>query len=79
MSVFCQNCDEPYNPKRAELGYKTCLDCGSPPVKVIMVEVNKSNPSITLDPKYLLSDAYKNCTISSNLTTNNYVQLGSYK
>jgi len=28
MKPECIECGEEYNPKRAELGYKTCLDCG---------------------------------------------------
>lgn len=39
---FCL-CGEEINPKRYELGYKTCIDCGSPPVKFIVVPVPKSN------------------------------------
>jgi hypothetical protein len=26
--VSCVVCGEPYSKKRAELGYRTCLDCG---------------------------------------------------
>ena len=25
----CQNCGEPYNYRRKQLGYNTCLDCGN--------------------------------------------------
>ena len=28
MKPECIECGEEYNPKRAALGYKTCLDCG---------------------------------------------------
>ena len=28
MNPICIECGEEYNPKRAELGYRTCLDCG---------------------------------------------------
>lgn len=41
--AFCVKCGEPYNPKRKKLGYHTCLDCGSPPLKLPVVPVNKSN------------------------------------
>lgn len=31
-----ENCDNEYNPKRALLGYDTCLDCGSrEPIRTI--------------------------------------------
>lgn len=42
----CKDCGEPYNPKRAALGYRTCLDCGSPPANFIIIEVAKSNPVV---------------------------------
>lgn len=28
-AVFCNYCGESFNPKRKELGYDYCLDCGS--------------------------------------------------
>ena len=28
MKVFCVVCDEEFDPRRAELGYRTCTDCG---------------------------------------------------
>ncbi len=28
MKAICFQCREEYNPKRRELGYRTCLDCG---------------------------------------------------
>lgn len=39
----CIECGHSYNSKRADLGYRTCLDCGSPPIKIPVVPVNKSN------------------------------------
>jgi predicted nucleic acid-binding Zn-ribbon protein len=39
----CIKCGHNYNSKRAALGYKTCLNCGSPPIKLPIVPVNKSN------------------------------------
>ena len=39
----CIKCGHGYNPKRATLGYRTCLDCGSPKIKLPVVPVNKSN------------------------------------
>ena len=29
MNPICVDCCIEYNPKRFELGYRTCLDCGS--------------------------------------------------
>ena len=29
MEAICVDCSAPFNPKRLELGYRTCLDCGS--------------------------------------------------
>jgi predicted nucleic acid-binding Zn-ribbon protein len=42
----CAKCGEFYNPKRASLGYRTCLDCGSPKQEFIVIEVSKSNPVV---------------------------------
>lgn len=39
-------CGMEYPPRRHELGYRTCLDCGSPPVNLWIVEVPKSNPMV---------------------------------
>ena len=36
MNPICIECGEDYNPKRAELGYRTCLDCGG---KIADIEV----------------------------------------
>ena len=40
---FCIKCGQDYNPKRAILGYRTCLDCGSPKIKFPVIPVTKSN------------------------------------
>ena len=40
---FCIECGHEYNPKRFALGYRTCLDCGSPAFKPPVVPVAKSN------------------------------------
>ena len=29
MKAICIDCSAPFNPKRLELGYRTCLECGS--------------------------------------------------
>lgn len=39
----CIECDNSYNPRRKALGYRTCLDCGSPPIILPVVPVPKSN------------------------------------
>ena len=36
MNPICIECGEDYNPKRAEIGYRTCLDCGG---KIADIEV----------------------------------------
>ena len=36
MNAICIECGEDYNPKRAELGYRTCLGCGG---KIADIEV----------------------------------------
>lgn len=28
MQAFCEYCGAEYNPKRLELGYRICLECG---------------------------------------------------
>jgi len=40
---LCCDCDEPFNPKRKELGYFTCLACGEPKKTFAIVPVPKSN------------------------------------
>jgi predicted nucleic acid-binding Zn-ribbon protein len=42
----CIKCGNSYNSKRAELGYRTCLDCGSPRQEFLIIDVNKSNPIV---------------------------------
>lgn len=39
----CIKCGQSYDIRRAQLGYKTCLDCGSPKRHFCVVPVNKSN------------------------------------
>lgn len=40
---FCTKCGDEYNQKRATLGYRTCLDCGSPKINFPVIPVTKSN------------------------------------
>lgn len=40
---FCIKCGDDYNPKRLALGYRTCLDCGSPAFKPPIIPMSKSN------------------------------------
>ena len=39
----CDECGEHYSPRRFALGYRTCLDCGSPAKVYAIVPVPKSN------------------------------------
>lgn len=41
--TYCMKCGDSYNPRRAELGYKTCLECGSPRINFTVVPIPKSN------------------------------------
>lgn len=43
MPPHCIECGEEYNPKRFDLGYKTCLDCGSPKKEFLLIPMPKSN------------------------------------
>jgi hypothetical protein len=48
--AICIKCDEPYSDARFELGYKTCLFCGSARQKFLAIPVAKSNYIVgTLD------------------------------
>ena len=51
MSVpTCIKCHEDFNPRRLELGYRTCLDCGG---KAAMIE--KARKAKCSAPAYNLS------------------------
>ena len=43
MHATCTECAAPYHWKRALLGYKTCLDCGTPAPTRTIVPMHKSN------------------------------------
>lgn len=46
---FCVECGDPFDYRRAQLGYKTCLDCGSPtPVRTIAA-IGKSGYQLITD------------------------------
>jgi ribosomal protein L37AE/L43A len=36
--IECVRCEEEVNPKRVDLGYKTCLDCGAADAKRLAYE-----------------------------------------
>jgi hypothetical protein len=55
---FCKKCDESYSRKRAELGYKTCVNCGSPKQEFLAIPVAKSNYIVGF-PKDLLNNNHK--------------------
>jgi len=46
MIPFCIKCGDDYNPKRRELGYRTCLSCGSPKYEPPIIYIAKSNPVV---------------------------------
>ena len=54
----CVKCGHQYNTKRAELGYRTCLDCGSPKLILPVVPVPKSN--YVVGTMFELSQSYNN-------------------
>lgn len=39
----CTKCGDEYNVRRLDLGYRTCLKCGSPKIKFPIIPVTKSN------------------------------------
>lgn len=51
----CVKCGEHFSPRRADLGYSTCLDCGSPPKTYSVVPVPKSNYVIATNLEQLRS------------------------
>lgn len=52
---FCRTCGEPFNPRRAELGYDTCLKHGEPKRVFTIVPVPKSNYIIATSTEQLAS------------------------
>lgn len=40
---FCVKCGDEFSKKRADLGYRTCLEHGEPLRKFLIIPVNKSN------------------------------------
>ena len=51
----CVECGEFYSPRRLALGYRTCLDCGSPAKTYAVVPVPKSNYVIATNVAQLAS------------------------
>lgn len=51
----CNECGEPFNPKREDLGYTTCLSCGEPQKQYTLVPVPKSNYTIATSMEQVLS------------------------
>ncbi len=41
--AICVKCRDSYSERRASLGYKTCLSCGSPVYKPPIIPMTKSN------------------------------------
>ena len=53
---MCSHCGEPVNPKRAALGYRTCLPCGEQDARATrhtIVPMAKSNYVVVTDPELL--------------------------
>lgn len=40
--MICE-CGNKIKQGRVDLGYRTCLECGSPPIKPVIIPVAKSN------------------------------------
>lgn len=76
-----RGCGEEFRPGRAKLGYTTCLHHGqldalNQKPKVLLVDVNKSNPTITSDPRAMLGDVAIGREVQSELrSTRTYVRL----
>lgn len=54
---FCRECGEGINPKRVELGYKYCLECGEArarDIKHCIVPMPKSNYIVVTDMALLI-------------------------
>ena len=41
--AICVECKEEYSNRRKALGYRTCMDCGSPRINPVIIPVAKSN------------------------------------
>lgn len=83
---FCsiRGCSEEYPLGRHEIGYRTCfkhshldsLNSGLPPL--VLMDVNKSNPTITRSPRGFLTEVYADRPVRSELRqTRSYVRLNS--
>lgn len=77
----CSHCGSEYNPKRAALGYKTCLNCGEGKnANVVMLDVNKSTPTITKRVEGLVGTAFAHRHVQSATKSgghNGFVKLSS--
>lgn len=77
-----RGCGDEINPRRADLGYTTCLAHSKqdpmneiPPL--MLLDVNKSNPTITRRTDFL-GEAYADRKISCQMRqTRSYIQLNS--
>ncbi len=47
-------CGDEYPQRRHDLGYRTCLGCGSPRQEFLIMDVPKSNSIVTSNPKNLI-------------------------
>jgi len=54
----CKNCGDSFAPARADLGYRTCLDCGqieAKSVKFAAIPMHKSNYVCVTNPAELIA------------------------
>lgn len=82
MSTPLCKCGKEVDPRRVRaVGEVRCMKCPGPPANVFMVEVSKSNMTITSNPRYLIGGlASDGMTGRSDPGGNgNYMQLGSKK
>lgn len=76
-------CGNEYCDARHELGYRTCLNHWSRDPKnampgLVLMDVNKSNPTITRSPQGFVSDQYASRPVTSELRqTRAYINLQS--
>lgn len=77
---ICVGCGSKFAAKRAKLGYKTCMLCADTSIiRPILLEVSKSNPTVTLDPTQLLGEAFVGRKVESAPKVRPYVSLRSFK
>ena len=80
---FVPGCGEEFDPERQKLGYVTCLnhshrDPNNAMPPLILMDVNKSNPTITRSPKGFVTEPYASRPVQVDLRqTRAYIRLNS--